>query len=233
MNETVKAHSPDEVAAKFGYSFYTGTTQPELDERVQLGKLLLVAAETPLLRYPLEVTHTRDRKPDFRLAMGSTFVGVEATKVANERLEQARVLHRERGLGTICISSYLKEPSERRTREQDFKDSFLMSSFVMGNTIEDEDEFWIKQAEKILRRKADIFRRSNFERQQENWLLLWDKLRSSDWDLQRRIPMLSALLQEFWGHDWFSKVILEQNQFQCLVILSQDGVTWLEGHSAF
>ncbi len=216
------------MSTQFGCAFYSGTTQAELDERRQFGKFLEAAAFTSLLRYPVEVEHTRDRNPDFRLMNGPTMVvGVEVTKIAKEKLEEARRLNRERGDGTMCISSYLKESSDQRTREAGFAESQLPPVFPEGIPIEEEDESWLNKAESVVRRKTEIYQRPNFERQQENWLLLWDKLSSSPEDLERRVPKLLIFLRKFWKNDGFSKVIVEQSHFQCFVILSPEGATWL------
>ena len=102
MNAKVIAVSPEAIACRFGTSFYAGSkTQPELDERVQLGEFLQSAAHAQLLKYPVAVSHTRDCKPDFKMTLGSVSVGVEATKVANHELEWARGIQRQYGLGRV------------------------------------------------------------------------------------------------------------------------------------
>ena len=227
MNTTVKAQSADEVESKFGYDFFIGNTQSELDERVQLGKFLMAASRASLLQYPLEVTPTRDRKPDFQLFLGGKTISAEATKIANKELEWARGLQRRSKLGTMYVTPFLKPATEKRDRAGVLNEGFATPAFVIGNTAEEEDAFWLKQAEDMLRRKTEIFRRPDFERRQENWLLLWDKLRSSDSDLERRVPILSELLREFWGSTWFDKVIVEHEFFECFVILTPNDVSWL------
>src|SRR2546426_5888891 len=100
------ANSKEEAEQKFGRAFYGGKTQPELDERVQMGKFLEIAVEHGLFNYPIEVLHDRQRKPDFRLTTAQRTIGIEATKIANPNLEQARVLQRRHGLGTLSVSPF-------------------------------------------------------------------------------------------------------------------------------
>ncbi len=214
MPRTHRAARPDEVPVVFGRAFYEGQTQPELDERVQLGKFLVAAASSPLLGYPLEVEHTREAKPDFRIKLGSKTIGVELSKVANRNLEQARHFQRKHKLGTLSVSPFLKGSSERRDREEVLSEGFCTPAMVFGNSPEDEDAFWLDQARTMIARKGAYLEKPGFVRYQRTWLLLWDRLSSHSRDLNRRAEALSYSLHPLWQGTWFSKIIIEQAHFE-------------------
>src|SRR5258708_245168 len=98
--------------------------------------------------------------------MGSTGVSVEATKVANHELEWGRGLQRQAAaLGTLCATPFLKEAAGKRDRSAVLNEGFARPSIFLGNTIEAQDKFWLTQAESMVRRKTEIFRRPDFEKQ--------------------------------------------------------------------
>lgn len=216
------ANSPEEAQSRFGRPFYGGETQPELDERVQLGRFLVAAAFADFLCFPLEVTHTRDRRPDFVVNNGGTLVGVEVTKVANEELEWARSLQRKHKLGTMTLTPFLKGREEKRKRPDVLEHAFVTPTHVFGGSQEEEDEFWVAAAKKIVLRKTAILNSPDSGRQTENWLLIWDKLGSSASDLERRVMLLQPWLLEMWKPDWFTKLIFQENYSSNFVVLSQD-----------
>jgi hypothetical protein len=198
------ANSPDEVACVFGPSFYwermLPRSQPELDERVRLGKFLKATAFTARCRYPIEVyVPTRDQKPDFKVSFGGVAVGIEASKIANPNLEQVRSHQAKDRLGTMQISSLLAE-GPPRSFEQMRNDCFGMAPWIFPNPnqLQGEDGFWLKQAQSIIQRKDAISQSPSFNRYAESWLLLWDKLASDEEELQRRSVRLAEFLTDFW-----------------------------------
>lgn len=227
MQKPVRAENPSDVANRFGPSFYGGRTQPELDERVQLGKFLEAAAHTELVKYPLEVTHVRNQRPDFKLVLGKTQVGVEVTKVANEELESARSLQRKKHLGTLSITPFLSKPDSATSRRQRVSSGFTTPAVLFPNEVADEDSFWLEKALEIVERKSIHLCQSDYGRGEENWLLLWDRLSSAEADLRRRIAQLENALWMKWKGTFFSRLIVEQAQFSCFAILSSHGTTWL------
>ncbi len=231
VNKYLIAESPETVADKFGKTFYVGAVRAEADERFQLGEFLQCAADTSLIKYPLVVEHTRNSKPDFKINLGSTSVGVEATKVTTHGYETALSLQRFRRLGTMHVTPFLQRADAKPKQTNVIRDGFLAPTFVWGKTLEEEDKLWLQQAESIVRRKTEIFSKPDFVRQEENWLLIWDRLSFSvDWE--RRVPELAALLNKFWSKNWFTKVILEQKYFQHFVVFSAQGELWLPSPSS-
>jgi hypothetical protein len=227
------ANSPDEVAQVFGSSFYNEShpqSQPELDERVQLSKFLKTAAFTPICRYPIEVNVLpRDHKPDFRATFGGRIVGIEASKIANGDLEQVRSHQSKGSFGTMELSSFLKGGG-RRTLSQKLSDALITPTFIFANPTQrkDEDEFWLKQAQIIIQRKDEISKTPAFNRYDESWLLLWDKLASDEEELQRRSFRLAQTLVRFWHPDRFKKIIIQANYIAHFVILTAQGVELLQ-----
>ena len=127
----------------------------------------------------------------------------------------------------MYVTPFLKQVDTERKRADILSDGFLLPQFVFGST-EEDDTSWLEQAESIVQRKTKNLSRPDFDRQEENWLLLWDKLSSSQFDLHRLVPKFSALLKKFWGAEWFNKVILEQTYFQCFIVFSPEGELWVK-----
>lgn len=227
MQRPVRVESPSDVATQFGSSFYEGQTQPELDERVQLGRFLVAAAHTELLQFPLAVAHVRNRRPDFNLQVAQTRVGVEATKIANEELELARSLQRKRHFGTLSTTPLLRRPDPTTSRSERLNDAFTTPSMLFPNDIAGEDSYWHEQALAIIERKRLHLNQPDYGRGQENWLLLWDKLSSTKNELSHRVARIEGALWNEWKADFFTRLIVEQAQFSCFAILSKQGTTWL------
>ena len=231
MQKPVRAENSSDAGSRFGPSFYGGRTQPELDERVQLGKFLEAAAHTELLQYPLEVTHVRNQRPDFKLILGKTQIGVEATKVANEELESARSLQRRRRMGTLSVTPFLRRPDPAASRRERVIAALTTPSMLFPNDIADEDSFWLETALAIIKRKHRHLNKPDYCRGKENWLLIWDKLSSTENELSRRVARLEDVLCMEWKEDFFTKLIVEQAHFSCFAILSKQGTTWLPDDS--
>src|ERR1043166_3372032 len=66
---------------------------PAWSERVQMAGTLRFGAEHDWLKYPIELFHTSDRNPDFKLSMGGRTIGVEASRVTSEALHRLQHLH--------------------------------------------------------------------------------------------------------------------------------------------
>lgn len=148
-------------------------TDAEWYERHQMRVFLLYKAST--LNYPVSVFHTSADFPDFRLHAGGEIIGVEATRIANEQLERVRSLGLKK---TITISPFLVKGPRRNNAQ--LADAALTSSQMwMGNTMEETDSFWKKQAtEKIAEKTRKLNEREDVP--EINWLLLWDKLSGED-----------------------------------------------------
>jgi len=198
-----------------------------LDERLQLGKFLEAVAHTKLLKYPLEVTHVRNQRPDFELVLGKTQVGVEVTKIANEELESARSLQRKKHLGTLSTTPFLRKPDSATSRHERVNSAFTTPSVLFSNDAADEDSFWLEKALEMVERKRRHLCQSDYGRGEENWLLLWDKLSSTEVELRQRVAQLEDALWLEWKSTFFTRLVVEQAQFSCFAVLSSQGTTWL------
>ncbi len=232
MKTTFVARSAEEAERIFGSTFYAESrpaTQPELDERVQLGALLRTYALSESCQFPIEVyIPPREQRPDFKVTFGRSTIGIEASKIANSELEEVRTAQRQDKLGTIEISSLLQRQS-RTSRNRRIVACIANPVFVFPDSKqqENEDDFWLDQAQFIIKRKHTITKQPTFNRYGQCWLLLWDKLSYED-ELDRRVVMLADKLVHTWGNDFFEKIIIQRQHSERFCLLSSQGIEKLQ-----
>jgi hypothetical protein len=232
MKRNFIARTTEEAQQVFGTTFYAESrpeTQPELDERVQLGAFLRTYALSAACQFPIEVNiPLRDQRPDFKVTFGRAEVGIEASKIANWELEEVRSVQRQETLGTIEISSLLQR-RPKRSRSQKIADCTSIPVFIFpdSNQLQGEDAFWLEQAQLIIQRKHAITKQPTFNRYGESWLLLWDKL-SYEEELERRVETLADWLVQFWKGGFFAQIIIQQQHSERFLILSRQGVEILQ-----
>lgn len=226
------ARTAEEVQQVFSTKFYEEScpkSQAELDERVQLAAFLRTYALSASCSFPVEVSiPPRDQKPDFKVTFRGTDIGIEATKIANPELEQVRNEQRKRKIGTIEISSLLRQ-QPKRSLHQKISDCTARPVFIFpdSNQMQQEAEFWLQQATTIIKRKHDISTQPAFQHHHESWLLLWDKLSCGE-KLSQRIEILANWLAPFWDASCFGKVIIHQEHSERFFVLSRAGVEIME-----
>jgi len=227
------ARTAEEVQQVFSTKFYEEScpkSQAELDERVQLAAFLRTYALSGSCLFPVEVNiPPRDQKPDFKVTFRGANIGIEATKIASWELEELRSVQRKEKLGTIEISSLLRQ-QPKRSRSQKIADctaSFPVFIFPDSNQMQHEAEFWLQHAAEIIRRKHEISRQPTFHHHGESWLLLWDKLSCGE-ELSQRIEILANWLKTFWDASCFGKVIIHQEHSERFFLLSRAGVEIIE-----
>ena len=232
MKTCFVANTGEEAQTVFGQDFYRQSqpkTQPELDERVQLGAFLRTFALSAVCQFPIIATILpREKRPDFKVTFGSTEVGIETSKIANSELEQMRTVQRQKKLGTIEISSLLR-PQAKRSLTQKIEDCTGIPVFIfpVQNQALHEDAFWIEKAQEIITRKDSIAKEPTFSRYGASWLLLWDKM-SGDEELEPRIQALATWLAPFWKVDFFEKIIIQQQHSEQFFILSRQVIEIIE-----
>jgi len=227
MKTSFIARTAEEAQRVFGRAFYSEScprTQVELDERVQLGAFLRAYALSASCLFPIHVNVTpKDQRPDFKVTFAGREIGIEASKIANWELEEIRTVQRQEGLGTIQISSLLRG-QPKRIRNQKIANCTEVPVFIFGDPdqMRDEDDFWLQQAQDIIRRKQAKTKEPTFNRYTASWLLLWDKL-SYEEELERRINPLTDWLASFWQNDSFERIIIQQQHSERFFILSRQG----------
>ncbi len=200
--------------ASIGTALFKATSQNVLDEQVQMTRLLESLARTQILKYPVSVIHSGTNSvPDFQLEAGPSRISVEITKIAVPDVEHARALQ-NRGMNrTLAISSLYRKEIKPRRKEKVIAEGFGTPTFVFPVSVDEHNKIWIEAAEASLKAKSAVIARSDFQRRDENWLLLWDRIGTADWELKARQNVLASLLSHYWKPDWFSCVILQDGDF--------------------
>ena len=213
MNQEFAAHGPDELC-KIGKALFNASKQNVLDEQVQMTRLLESLAKTEILQYPFTARHTgTDSVPDFQLKSGAHRIAVEITKIAVPDVEHARALQNKGINRTLALSSLYRKKSKPRLKEGVVAEGFGTPPLVFPVSIDEHDNIWIESARASLIAKSIVIARSDFQRGDENWLLMWDRIGTVDWQLNLRINAFAKLLAEFWKPAWFSRVFVQDEDF--------------------
>jgi hypothetical protein len=162
--------------------------------------------------------------PDFQLISGNRRIAVEAAKIAVQDVEHARALQR-RGLNrTLSISSLYRQQPEARSRAEVINEAFRIPAEHFPVPLEEYRQRWMDEATIQLNEKTAALLSGRFNRGDENWLLLWDRIGAPDWETDARIRQFNSLLQSFWELDWYSRVFLQGRDFQWLAMFNAGAV---------
>ncbi|MBA4147047.1 MAG: hypothetical protein H0X66_02955 [Verrucomicrobia bacterium] len=186
-------------------------------ERLQINKFLFAASEN-MHAFPLEITHTTEINPDFKLRMAGRTIGIEASRIANPRLEERRV-HAKRPFDS---TPYLVESGNS---SQELKNqSALNSQFFQGYTADQQDDYWLKKAKEIIVTKTQRLNASNFFHYDETWLVLVDTLSLCKAELLWRSETLRGDCVWFWKKPkWFTKIVIESHDLDKFVVMDPNG----------
>jgi hypothetical protein len=232
MNWQFTARSPAELA-KIGKALFNASKQNVLDEQVQMTRLLESLARTEILHYPIRVCHTGiNSVPDFQLESGGRRIGVEITKVAVPDVEHARALQNKGLNSTLGISSLYRKENKPRRKEKIIAEGFGIPTFVFPVSLDEHDTIWIEAAEASLTTKSAVIARPDFQRGDENWLVLWDRIATADWELGARQATFAGLLCIYWKPGWFSHVFLQDCDFFWQAMFTPSESTLLPSHRA-
>jgi hypothetical protein len=77
-----------------------------------------------------------------------------------------------------------------------------------------------------LDEKTAAFQRDQFEHGNEDWLMLWDRIGTDEFEIKPRIEAVKNLLVSHWKPNWYSRVFIQQIEFPpFLAIFSEAGLT--------
>lgn len=224
------AHTPAELA-NIRQSLFTASKQNALDEQVQMTRLLESLAHTQVLQYPTRVRHTGNNSvPDFQMESGTRLISVEITKIAIADVEHARALQ-HRGLNqTLAISSLYQKKDAPRRKQEVITEGFLTPSMSFPVSVEEHNRIWLEEAQASLVAKSVVIARDDFKHGDEDWLLLWDRIGTSEWELAMRRQSVARLLERYWKPRWFSCVFLQDHHFFWQAMFTPTGSTMLPSH---
>jgi hypothetical protein len=186
-------------------------------ERQQLWRFLCAAAGTELLQYPIAIDHTSNSRPDFLLRDRTREIGVEASRLTTEAYERLE-LTRARGQTAPCITISSALATTARLRNDELIQVSAPGGQGWRRAVDDE-EFYVQQAVRVIRRKTVIRRAEGYHDHGHNWLILWDKLSLNDRDFMSRPRLLQSRLTPYWTEtDRFDTIIIESDDFRRFAI---------------
>ena len=196
-------------------------------EQWQVIRLVQGLSRANRLQFPLDIMHTSESVPDFRLSVAGRLIGVETTRLAVADVEHARSLQSDGFNRTLSISSLYREGAQRRSRQRVIEEGFLTQIEDFGVSPEEHDRIWSRTLGETLIKKTAALARANFDHGHEDWLVLWDKVGTPDWQLEGRLETVRQTLQGYWVPSWFSRVFLQGQYFPWQVMFSKDELVYL------
>jgi len=217
------AGSPEQLA-KVGRKLFTATKQKFLDEQLQMTRFLEAMSLSSMLEFPVQVRHTGENAvPDFQIESGERRIAIELAKITVQDMEHALGLQRNGVKRTVHISSLYRQKSEPRTKDEVIKEGFSIPTWTFGVSPKELNEIWIKEVATQLDKKTAVLQGNQFERGDENWLVLWDRIETGEFEIKSRIEAVKSLLASRWKSDWYSRVFIQQIEIlPFLAIFSED-----------
>jgi hypothetical protein len=224
------ANSADLVAAlRADLRSLKVSREAEIWERLQLNYFLLALAERWELGFPVEVHHTSDRNPDFVITTPTGSIGVECSRITNEKLHRLEHLEQEGIIkSTVSLNPFLMDSGDMKNSE--IVDAALgLGQFYpfQWSKPEDHDRFWLRCADEILRRKTEAMDKTEYQPCDQYWLLLKDEMSIWEDDREQRATEIKKLCADFWRErsKWFSRVAVQSKSLDLHVTITQHGIT--------
>lgn len=178
-----------------------------------MAHLLEALAHTPILQYPIRVSHTSDQVPDFQLEVGGRRIAVELTRIAFQDVEHGRALQQKGVRRTLAVSSVYSQPTGPRKRTEVMQEGFGRPAMVIPLSPDEQHRIWCEQARASLDAKTLVVAGKAFAHGDEDWLVLVDPVGRMKSEVEPLGDNFSQLLTRFWTPGWFSRVFLQDNFF--------------------
>lgn len=181
----------------------------EFCERWSTCRMLAAYAKAGLLSYPISV-EPRDR-PDVLMQVPGMAVGIEITEAVPE--DQARVDAMRAHLGedgAYMLSEFL--PTDMRRSKEDIKAIARGERSGDGWEGDGPESQWADAMLCTIQRKILKMQSAEFERFDEDWLLIYDDWPLPAVDLDRASTMLNKMLQTRKADIPFKRIIIESGR---------------------
>ena len=230
MESLLKATSRSDLANQLGQPqpFLPSSAKPE--ELRQLSDFLKACVSRTVLDYPLSILRDSDvgGLPDFTFVMPSRAVGVELTTVSANQLEKSRVDQSKAGvdepqLGARAVAS-LKVDDRKRTLAQRRSETLIPTPEVLLLPWLQVEDAWLSNVLGKIGDKTKKMARPQYRLGDEGWLLLDDRISTSEAELKSRLPNLRDALEIYWRNyaRAFQRVFLQPRERRALFMLSSD-----------
>jgi hypothetical protein len=116
---------------------------------------------------------------------------------------------------TLMVSPFIRKNDSRMSRKEVLANGFFVPPFDLGGpTLEEEHHIWVDRVWSEVQDKTTKLAAENFSHGEEDWLVLWDRLGSADWQLAARAEAVSQRLASLWKPGWFSRVFIQDQHFE-------------------
>jgi len=207
--------------AEIGEALLKARNQKDLDEQVQMTRLLEAVAMTSILKFPVRVRHTGSSEvPDFQLESDAVQIAAELAKIAVQDVEHAHALQHKEVNRPLSISSLYRKQTKPRTKSEVIAESLLPQTLLYPVSIDEHSQRWHDEAAAQLQEKTTVLKSNRFRHGDQNWLVLWDRIGIADWQVKTRLRSFRGLLVPFWRPNWYSVVFLQEKRFRWLAIFT-------------
>ena len=204
------AKSPDELA-KIGDKLITATRQAHLNEQWQMSRFLEAMSSSSIFRFPVRVRHIGVKGvPDFQVESDGRRIAIELAMISTQDLERGRALQRRRVKCAMDTTNLLREKAKPRTEDEIIADAFAPPTWIHGLSAEERQTIWVEKAKIQLSEKTAVLRGKQFEHGDEDWLVLWDRIGTREFEIKPRIEVIKGLLASRWKQGWYSRVFIQQ-----------------------
>lgn len=124
---------------------------------------------------------------------------------------------------TLMPNRFLGTERRPMRRPEVFNTGFMLGQEERGLALLEEHVVWLLTALCEVRDKTERLEAGAFRRSEENWLVLWDRLGSAEWQMESRMAGLSNFLAGCWTPDWFSRVFVQAEHFEWQAMLTWSG----------
>ena len=146
--------------------------EKEVWERLQLDHFLLGIAASWQFGFPVEITHTSDRNPDFVIATPTQAIGVECSRITNEKLHREEHLEESGQIDSeVLLNQFLVDSGPMNNRQ------IIDAALGLGRfysprcpPAKDYERFWIRCAEAILKRKTGAMDKQDYRGTLRQWI---------------------------------------------------------------
>jgi hypothetical protein len=115
---------------------------------------------------------------------------------------------------TLMVTPFIRQDDARMTRAEVLSNGFLVPALPTGPTLEEEHQIWVERVGHEIQDKAAILAGGDFLHGDEDWLVLWDRLGTADWQVEGRAQAIEKRLAPIGKPGWFSRVFIQEEFFE-------------------
>lgn len=168
-------------------------------EKLCMLRLLSTLGRYGELQFPIEIIVERER-PDFECSFCASPVGIEVTKATTELYERAYAVREKSYPNAWLELNHFKWGATNKTNDEiskilEISHNKFTAPAIYGNYIEHQ---WAKGMEQCLTEKNKKLNEAEFDKFDKNWLLIFDNLKSTNFNYEIAINKLVHTLRNYW-----------------------------------